>query len=357
MVDWDSGPTLADRFRRHAGEATHLYGYAMRAMADDWEAGGPVRTVCAGYEDAPTGSAIQLRLLAAVFRLVLTDRAPRLVRFYPCLGGDDPPDQAWPMMREVISGHQAEVHAALAIPPQTNEVGRSAALLAGLFDLVATSGIRRIRLLELGASAGLNLLVDRYGFSGPGWQFGPEDSPLQLDKAIEGPVGGPPVRTETFELVSRRGCDLSPVDASTPAGRLWLTSFVWPFHVHRHVTLAAALRVAAEYPVLVDRAGAATWLATQLDPAEEAPGVLPVIWNSITELYWPPAETHAVAQSIARYGADHRVARISMEYGTAGDTTFPELTTSLWDPAEPASPRRRRLGTVHHHGIPVRLAP
>ena len=53
MVDWDSGETLAARFRAHAGNAQHLYGYAMRAMADDWEAGGPVRTVCAGYERGP----------------------------------------------------------------------------------------------------------------------------------------------------------------------------------------------------------------------------------------------------------------------------------------------------------------
>jgi hypothetical protein len=356
MVDWDSGSTLADRFRRHAGDATHLYGYAMRAMADDWEAGGPVRAVCAGYEDAPSGSAIQLRLLAAVFRLVLTDRAPQLVRFYPCLGGDDPPEQAWPVIREVIAAHQDEIHAALAIPPQTNEVGRSAALLAGLSDLVAASGIRRIRLLELGASAGLNLLVDRYGFTGPGWRFGPEDSPLQFDDAIESPVDAPPFHPETFDIVSRRGCDLRPVDVSTPAGRLWLTSFVWPFHIRRHLTLAAALRVAAEHPATVDRAGAAAWLADQLDPGKNAPDVLPVVWNSITELYWPMAETIAVAESVARYGADHRVGRVSMEYGTTGDATFPQLTTSLWYPSDPTSPRVRRLGSVHHHGIPVRLA-
>ena len=49
MLGWDQGGTLADRFRRHAGDASHLYGYAMRGMADDWEAGGPVRTVFAGY--------------------------------------------------------------------------------------------------------------------------------------------------------------------------------------------------------------------------------------------------------------------------------------------------------------------
>jgi hypothetical protein len=152
---WDIGETLADRFRAHARDAEHLYGYAIRSMAEDWEAGGPIRAVCRGYENAPRGAVIQLRLLAGVFRLVLTGRAPELVRFYPCLGGTAPPSQAWPVMRNVIAAHIDELHAALAVAPQTNEVGRSVALLAGLFDLVGASGVRRIRLLELGASAGL----------------------------------------------------------------------------------------------------------------------------------------------------------------------------------------------------------
>jgi hypothetical protein len=97
---WDAGETLADRFRAHAADAEHLYGYAIRGMADDWESGGPIRDVCVGYENAPRGAVIHLRLLAGVFRLVLTGRAPRLVRFYPCLGGTAPASQAWLVMRE-----------------------------------------------------------------------------------------------------------------------------------------------------------------------------------------------------------------------------------------------------------------
>jgi len=141
---WDVGETLADRFRAHVGDSQHLYGYAMRGMADDWESGGPIRMASRGYESAPRGALVQLRLLAGEFRLVLTGQAPELIRFYPCLGGTDPASEVWPVMREVIATHIEDVHAALAVAPQTNEVGRSAALLAGLFDLVAASGVRRI---------------------------------------------------------------------------------------------------------------------------------------------------------------------------------------------------------------------
>jgi hypothetical protein len=145
---WDSGDTLADRFRAHAGDTEHLYGYAMRGMADDWEAGGPTRLVCRGYEAAPHGAVIQLRLLAGVFRLVLTGRTPELGPYYPCLGGTDPASQAWPVMREVIAAHIAEMHEALTVAPQTNEVGRAAALLAGL-------SCRTHRLAEVSMEFGL----------------------------------------------------------------------------------------------------------------------------------------------------------------------------------------------------------
>jgi hypothetical protein len=145
--EWDTGETLAQRFRAHARDSEDLYGYATRVMADDWEVGGPTRLVCGGSDNAPRGAVIHLRLLAGVFRLVLTGRAPELVPYYPCPGGTAPASQAWPVMREVIAANIDEIHAALAIPPQTNEVGRSAAMLAGLCDLVAASGVRRIPVL------------------------------------------------------------------------------------------------------------------------------------------------------------------------------------------------------------------
>jgi hypothetical protein len=154
-------------------------------------------------------------------------------------------------MRGVIAAHVTELNQALTIAPQTNEVGRAAALLAGLFDVVAATGLRRIRLLEMGASAGLNLLLDRYHFQGRDWSFGPVESPVQVIGAIEGPV-----RPEPFEIVVRGGCDLHPVDAGTAAGRLLLTSFVWPFDLDRHVRLASALALAAAHPLHIDQTAA-----------------------------------------------------------------------------------------------------
>ena len=350
MVGFDRGPTLAQRFRAHAGDRTHLYGYALRGMADDLDAGGPTREVVHGYEEAPAGAVIQLRLLAGIFRLVLTGRAPELRPYYACLGGVASPTSAWPVMRQVIADHPVELHEALAIAPQTNEVGRSVALLVGLFDLAAAADCRRVRLLELGASAGLNLLLARFRVVGDGWSWGSEASPVQLLEAAHGTI-----EPAELEIVEARGCDLDPVDATSEQGRLRLTSFVWPFDVHRHVRLAGALQLAAAHPPVVDRASAAAWLTTQLAAAPADPSTLTVIWHSVTQLYWPADEIVAVQTALTAYGRSHRLAEVGLEYapdGGAGE--WPEVRTTLWSGGG-GPPRHRLLGTAHDHGVPVRL--
>lgn len=340
-----AAPTLADRMRRHFGDADHLYGHLLRAMADDWDAAGPVREVCAGWESAPAGAVVQLRLLAGLFRIVLTGRAPELQPFYPCLGGTAEPVGVWAVAKPVVAAHIDELHEALAIAPQTNEVGRSAALLVGLFEAVRRTALRRLRLLEVGASAGLNLLVDRFRFSGDGWSWGPSGSPVQLREAV---VGG--VRPEPLEVVDRRGCDVAPVDIQTEAGRLRLRSFVWPFQVERHERLAAALEVAQETgPPVVDRAGAGEWVAEQLAaPVED--GLLTVVWHSVTRQYWPQDETARVERLIADRMGRMSLAHIAMEYPQVGRPHPAELVVRVTGDGAPV-----RLGSVADHGVPVTL--
>lgn len=352
MVAFDRGHSLAARFRRHAGEQTHLYGYLLRALADDIDAGGPTRDVVRGYESAPTGAVIQLRLLAGIFRLVLTGRAPTLEPYYPCLGGTADPSAVWPVARPVVARHVAELHDALAIAPQTNEVGRSVALLVGLFDLASASGRSRVRLLELGASAGLNQLLNQFRITGAGWSWGPVDSPVQLLDAVHGQVS-----PTDLTVASARGCDLDPVDPTSADGRLRLTSFVWPFDLHRHERLAGALDLAAVLPPTVDRASAADWLRSQLDDRDDdpadGPGVLTVVWHSVTQLYWPDEEVDAVEAILSTYGTTHPLGEVGLEYDPAGETgDWPEIRTRLW--AGDGGPARERLlGSAHDHGIPA----
>jgi hypothetical protein len=353
---FDAGSSLAERFRTHAAalESSHdpapLYVRLMRAMADDWDDGGVVRDICRGWEDAPPGSVVQLRLLGGLHRLVLAGDAPDLARFYPTAGGTLGPAGVWRVAEPVLRQHAAELHEALDIAPQTNEPGRSTALLVGLLHAVRHLGLSNIRLLEVGASGGLNLLVDEFRFSGDGWACGPSRSPLQLVDAVRGAARLP---LPPWSVVERRGCDLQPVDVVSDDGRLRLRSFVWPDHLERFHRLGAALEVASHVPVTVDRAAAAVWLQERLaEPVER--DVLTVVWQSITRMYWPPSEVAAVERAVATAGAGTPVAHVAMEYAATGGHT--ELTVALW-PGDGTAAGSRRLATVADHGVPVRLEP
>jgi len=348
MTGFDDASSLADRFRQHARSCTSpLYVALMTGMADDWDEGGPVREVCAGWQDAPAGSVVQLRLLAGLHRLVLTGEAPELATFYPTVGGQGPPAAAWSVARAVVGANVETLRGGLSLAPQTNEVGRAAALAVGLLDAVWRSRCGEVRLLEVGASAGLNLLVDHYRIGGEGWSWGPVGSALQLDFAVAGSVA-----PQQVSIVSRRGCDLSPVDAATLAGRLLLSSYVWPDHIERFERLRAALRVASAHPVHVEVGSAGEWLERVLgEPA--VPGVLTVVWHSISRMYWPAAEVARVDAALAEAGRRMPLARVQMEYGSGADPGA-RLGVQVWRDGEPDR-RRTDLARVADHGIPVRL--
>ncbi|MEO7260086.1 MAG: DUF2332 domain-containing protein [Jatrophihabitantaceae bacterium] len=351
--------TLADRFRRHARMLPDgLYRTLMLAMAENWQAGGVVADICRDWADAPSSAVVQLRLMAGIQRLVLSRTEPQLAMYYPNLGGAASPAEAWQDFEPVLRRHVDELRAALAIAPQTNEPGRAVPLLLGLFDAIRRSGLSSVRLFELGASAGLNLLVDRFFVAGDGWSYGPPASPLRLTEAVLGPVTPAP-----FTVVDRRGCDLAPIDASTAEGRLRLTSFVWPHDLHRYERLRAALAIAASHPVAVDQAQASSWLASMLEPAGPD-DALTVVWHSITRQYWPPAEVAATSQVLDAARDRMPIAHIAMESPvfrndrSEGEPEYrpAELTVQLSAPGGPADPAPVLLGTVADHGVPVRLA-
>lgn len=337
--------TLPDRLRSHFGHRDHLYGVLLAELADDWDVGGVTRELFQGWEDAEARQVPQLRVLAGLFRIVLRGDAPQLAPFYPTLGGDADPEESWAAVRPVLAAHLGELREALAEAPQTNEPARTVALLVALSEAVRRSGLRRVRLLEPGASAGLGLLVDRYRFVGEGWTAGPEDSALLVDGC--GAAGFEP---QAFEVVERRGCDVAPVDAGDEEQARYLRSFVWPWMLERHARLEKALRVARAGPVTVERARAAQWVADRLaEPA--ADDVLTVVWHSVTRMYWPPEETRSMTEAIDRARARMPVAHIAMEapwaVGEASSATAP--------PEQQIELDGEVLGTCGHHGPPVEL--
>src|SRR5690242_13413708 len=121
---------------------------------------------------------------------------------------------------------------------QTNEIGRSALLLPVLAALP-----QPLALIEVGASAGLNLYLDRYSYSYNGSPPLGDGGPL-LECTTTGLT--PPVRLP--RVAWRAGLDLNPLDVTSAPDRAWLEALVWPEHEDRLVRLRAALAIAAEDP-------------------------------------------------------------------------------------------------------------
>lgn len=317
-----------------------LYAEVLRTVSDDVRRSGPFARLLVPVSGAPFGDAVLLRLLGGLHRVVLDGRAPELARHYPSVGGT----RGRGLARDLV--HAAEQHAdelagRLAEGVQTNEVGRSASMLGGYLELAASG--RPLRVLEVGASAGLNLLFDRYRYVDLEQSFGPVDSPLVFPHPW---FGGAPDLSIEVDVVERRGCDVAPIDVTRSSGRQRLRSFVWADQLDRLARLDAALAVAVADPPTVDRAHAPAWLRDQL--ALPAPGCCTVVTHSIMFQYLSAEGRQDMVAAIERAGAaastDSPVAWLRLEPG--GDqaelrlTTWPGGTTNL-------------LATSAYHGPPV----
>jgi hypothetical protein len=241
----------------------------------------------------------------------------------------------------VLVDHADEVRAWLGHPPQTNEVGRGAALAGALCRLVAEARLP-IRLVEIGASAGLNLRADKFRITGGGAAYGEPSSPVQM---IGGWLGHAPAKAPV-QVVSRVGGDLAPVDAVSESGRCKLLAYVWADQVERLDRLRGACQLAAEIPAeMRAELGSETISRTTLEP-----GTWTVVWHSIMRQYLSPEQKEAIDAGIEALGAQAtnsaRFAHVSLELVKGTTDTPVELVT--W-------PGRvsRRLGTAPPNGLPV----
>jgi hypothetical protein len=298
--------TLARRLRSQADASgrlgSPLYADLLGRAADEVVTGDAVYGVLEGHEHDPGPSVLALRLMGAVHRLVLRGDAPELAVHYPSAGGR--PGDAWPAFVSVLRDRRDELRRLVENPVQTNEPGRCAALLGGFLEVARATGLP-LRLLEVGASAGLNLRFDRYRYELGGERWGPPDSPLVIRARLAG-AGRPPLDTP-LRIASRAGCDARPVDPRSEDGRLTLTSYVWPDQLERLERLRAALQIAGEIEAPVERAGAADWIETRL--AEPAPGTATVVFHSIVMQYLPAEER----ERFERAARTDRVAWLRME--------------------------------------------
>jgi hypothetical protein len=324
-----------------------MYAEVLTRIGTDIEQRGVFAGLLAGHEDDPGPSAIALRLLGSVHRLVLEGTASELAAYYASVGGTWQTGAGWDSLVRTVRDHADAVRRRLEQPPQTNEVGRSAVLLGGLRHVVAEQGLP-VRLCEIGASGGLNLLADRFCYvDDDGRMHGQTDSPVRLQGAWAG--RRPP--DATVEVVDRLGSDVAPVDVSAQAGRLTLLSYVWPDQTARLQRLRDAFRVADATPVSVCRSSAADFVGD----LRLTDGVSTVLWHSVMWQYMSRSDQQVVAARLAELGdrATRRCpfAHLSFEpqRRTAADPEHEFLVVLRTWPGG----GRRILAAAAPHGLPT----
>ncbi len=152
---------------------------------------------------------LPLSLLAAVHYLLLAGLDHPLADVYAARSDADPA----PLFADVCRRHPDEVMELMAARPvQTNECGRSA-LIGPALTWLSDRGFGPLGMVDVGSSAGLNLLCDRYRLDyGVHGVTGPSDSSVTVQcRVVE---GDPPVAPSLPELVARVGIDRSTVDLS-----------------------------------------------------------------------------------------------------------------------------------------------
>jgi hypothetical protein len=294
-----------------------LYARLWRELADDTRVAAIVGSEPAW--DAP------LRLMAGVHYLVLTGVG------------------AWEEIDDVLVDHEAFLREWVETRGvQTNEVQRCWTLLPCFLEAIRRTGAEALDLVELGPSAGLNLLWDSYGYTYANGVWGSADAELHLSGDEERHVPGRLLDQQPVVL-SRTGIDRSPIDVTSDEGALLLRSFVWADQTARIERLDAAIAaVRADPPDLI-----------QGDLADRLPGVLEglagsgaltMVWETAVLGYVPEEGRRRLYDIVARYAEQRPLAFVQTRHASSGVTAHYGLTLQL------APPAREEIAFATHHG-------
>ncbi|WCM25765.1 DUF2332 family protein [Sphingomonas sp. QA11] len=275
--------------------AAPAYARICAALARGLNRDSKVGATLLDWPGEPTRAALPLRLVGGLHALVLTGKDAGLTALFN--GSVTDPGAIEADLVRVLVEHDADLLPWLDGPPQTNEPGRSAALMTGLLEIARRHG-PRIELLEIGSSAGLNLMIDRYRFDLGGTIVGPADSPV----AIVPEWKGPPPPDVPIEIVSTRGCDINPIDATDPAAEARLAAYVWAEKPDRATRLKTAIAMLRDRPVRLERADAADWIEARL-AEPQAEGVTRVLMHSVVWQYLPEQVAERIRVTMKTAGA------------------------------------------------------
>jgi hypothetical protein len=311
---------------------------ALRDLVERGE-GGKVLEAVHAWPGAPLADALPLRVVGGLHALHLRHADPELATIYAGQAGID--DAA--IVARMLHTHEAELLPWLDSPPQTNEAGRSANFIAAMLWLADQGLPARFDCLEIGSSAGINLMLDRYHYDLGGVQVGPEPAAMHFVPEWQGEA--PPDRA--IEIVSTRGCDVGPIDLTDPEQALRLKAYIWPEHTVRFERLEAAIAEAQrQAPDLVGM-NAADFIEAEL-ARPQAAGTTRLLMHSIVWQYVPDDQKARVTAAMEAAGAratpDRPLAWVALEANRV--MHIHEMVVRFW----PGGEAGELVTRAHPHG-------
>lgn len=320
---------LATQFRQFADqECTEdpLYVALCHAIADD-------PGLLALMRHAPPTQARPNLLLAALHERVLAGSTQDLRAYYPSAGGQRSPDaNLAPALRRFVRVHESRIIESLARrSTQTNEIGRCALLWPALTEVARHAGKSDLALFDFGASAGLNLGVDRYRYDYGDLQLGAADGPVVRSRW----QGAPPPEARPWRIVERLGVDPKPIDVHDEAAVNWLRACLWPHDRERMARLQAAVALARAGGDRVRQAGdGLAVLSAWLDGLPTH--VQPVLFNSWVLAYFSRPDFVRHRERVAALVKDRGLIEISAEViELAPEGLAPPPACTVPDPQNP----------------------
>ena len=335
---------LNEAFASQADACTRMgssfMGQLLSVLATDWPANSALGRKFADFEGdiGPAGHSLPLRIAGGLHALVLNRAAPDLAALYPPEKAND--GALRDGVLAALAQHEAFLLDWTDSAPQTNEVRRSAVLIAGAHVALQHFNLP-IHLSELGASGGLNLMWDHFALEIKGTRFGAQTPVLTLTPEWTGSLPPP----ANARIASRAGVDLNPLNPTRSEDLLRLTAYLWPDQPERLSLTRAAASVAT---ASLSKGDAIEWLANRLPKAPQ--GCLHLIQHTVAWQYFPKRSQERGRAMIEAAGAraapKRPLAWLSME--SDGDATAERgasVVLRLW-PGD----LRLELGRADFHG-------
>lgn len=296
----------------------------LTTLAEVWPKDTALARTCDTWtgDVGPNGASLPLRIASGLHALVLSGADPELAAAYPPAGTGDLAE----IVKAALPRHDEHLADWVLRPPQTNEVRRSVALIPAAQVIAARFPGLPFVTSELGASAGLNMMWDRYALDTPEGRRGPDTAALTLSPDWTGPV--PPAAP--LRVAARGGVDLTPLDPRYAQDRLRILSYLWPDQPERAALTRAAMET---LDTAVDQGDAVDWIAHRLPRQPE--GHIHLVYHTIAWQYLPPdrqAHGRALIEAAgARATAQNPLAWLSLEHdGDSANARGAALTLRLW---------------------------